>query len=220
MFPLSSSTTPPPKVRIINGYVTVDPPLTHQEQRRRMEIYATERHHSPPASSTPPNSSSAQPALVYSSLTLSCILAWLLSHMLFTSWPQDSIISQTDTADTSASTQEQWNVPDKQGMAVSTYRKEVGDKTSWGRTILLSASTYRAGSAPGCPHKLVTSQNVWNKLSAMTQAKSGLWRALKGWSLQTSWKYYGRITGHIAQLRPVHVEDSVWWNPLPNKKKL
>ncbi|KAM8745135.1 metalloprotease TIKI2 [Acanthopagrus schlegelii] len=80
----SDSTTPPPNVRIINGYVTVDPPLTHQEQRRRMEIYTTERHHIPPAS-TPPNSSSARPILVHSSLTLSCILAWLLSHMLFTS---------------------------------------------------------------------------------------------------------------------------------------
>ncbi|XP_041791500.1 metalloprotease TIKI2 isoform X1 [Chelmon rostratus] len=81
---IGDSTTPPPSVRIINGYVTVEPPLTHQEQRRQMKIYTTERRPSP-ASSTPPNPSSAQPALVHSTLTLSCILTWLLSHMLFTS---------------------------------------------------------------------------------------------------------------------------------------
>ncbi|XP_060889143.1 metalloprotease TIKI2 [Labrus mixtus] len=81
---IGDSTTPPPTVRIINGYVTVEPPLTHQEQRRQVEIFTTERHPSP-ASSTPPNPSSAQPASVHSTVTLSCILAWLLSHMLFTS---------------------------------------------------------------------------------------------------------------------------------------
>uniref|UniRef100_A0A8D0A9Z9 Metalloprotease TIKI n=1 Tax=Sander lucioperca TaxID=283035 RepID=A0A8D0A9Z9_SANLU len=81
---IGDSTTPPPNVRIINGYVTVEPPLTHQEQHRRKEISATEQHPSP-ASSTPPNPSSAQPASVHSTLTLACILAWLLSHMLFTS---------------------------------------------------------------------------------------------------------------------------------------
>ncbi|KAM3619600.1 uncharacterized protein V6R79_010714 [Siganus canaliculatus] len=81
---IEDSTTPPPNVRIINGYVTVEPPLTHQEQHRRMEVYATERHLTP-ASSPPPNPSSAPAASVHSSLTLSCVLAWLLSHMLFTS---------------------------------------------------------------------------------------------------------------------------------------
>lgn len=77
-----SSTTPPPNVRIVNGYVTVQPPLTHQEQHRRMEMYTTEQQPSTP-SSTPPDPSSAQPALVHSTLTLSCLLAWLLSHILF-----------------------------------------------------------------------------------------------------------------------------------------
>lgn len=81
---IGDSTTPPPNVRIINGYVTVEPPLTHQEQRREMEIYATERHPGP-ASSTPTHRSSAQPASDHSALTLSCLLACLLSHMLFTS---------------------------------------------------------------------------------------------------------------------------------------
>lgn len=81
--PPFSSTTPSPNVRIINGYVTVEPLLTHQEQRRRMEIYATEQHPSAP-SSTSPHPSSAQPPLVHSTLTLSCLLAWLLSHILFT----------------------------------------------------------------------------------------------------------------------------------------
>ncbi|XP_037624719.1 metalloprotease TIKI2 [Sebastes umbrosus] len=79
---IGDSTTPSPNMRIINGYVTVDPPMTHQKQHRRTEISATERHPSP-ASSTTPNPSSARPASVHS--TLSCILAWLLSHMLFTS---------------------------------------------------------------------------------------------------------------------------------------
>ncbi|XP_067453226.1 metalloprotease TIKI2 [Thunnus thynnus] len=81
---IGDGTTPPPNVRIINGYVTVSPPLTSQKQHRRMDIHATEKPPSP-TSSTPSNPSSAQPALVHSTLTLSCILAWLLSHMLFTS---------------------------------------------------------------------------------------------------------------------------------------
>ncbi|XP_054459217.1 metalloprotease TIKI2 isoform X2 [Anoplopoma fimbria] len=81
---MGDSTTPPPNVRIINGYVTVEPPRTHQEQHRRMEISATERQPSP-ASSTQPSPTSAQPASVHRTLTLSCILAWLLTHMLFTS---------------------------------------------------------------------------------------------------------------------------------------
>ncbi|XP_071343782.1 metalloprotease TIKI2 [Trachinotus anak] len=80
---IGDGTTPPPNVRIINGYVTVEPPLTHQEQHR-LEIYATEQHPGPP-SSTSPRPSSAQPASVHSTLTLSCLLAWMLSHMLFTS---------------------------------------------------------------------------------------------------------------------------------------
>ncbi|XP_060934728.1 metalloprotease TIKI2 isoform X2 [Limanda limanda] len=81
---IGDGTTPPPNVRIVNGYVTVDPPLTHQEQRRLVEIYATEQQPSPP-SSTSPSPTSAQPASVHGTLTLSCLLAWMLSHMLFTS---------------------------------------------------------------------------------------------------------------------------------------
>uniref|UniRef100_A0A3Q3XPS9 Metalloprotease TIKI n=1 Tax=Mola mola TaxID=94237 RepID=A0A3Q3XPS9_MOLML len=81
---IGDSTTPPPSVRIINGYVTVAPPLTHQEQHRRTEGYATPKQPAP-ASSSPPDASSAQPALVHSTLTLSCILAWMSSHILFSS---------------------------------------------------------------------------------------------------------------------------------------
>ncbi|XP_029285952.1 metalloprotease TIKI2 [Cottoperca gobio] len=81
---IGDSTTPPPNVRIINSYVTVEPPLTHQEQHRRTEISVTEQQPSA-APSTPPSPSSARPASVHNALTLSCILAWLLSHMLFTS---------------------------------------------------------------------------------------------------------------------------------------
>ncbi|KAK2835602.1 hypothetical protein Q5P01_016086 [Channa striata] len=81
---IGDGTTPPPNVRIINGYVTVEPPLTHQQQHRRMETYSTERHPGPPPS-TPHSPSSAQPALLHSTLTLSSLLTWLLSHILFTS---------------------------------------------------------------------------------------------------------------------------------------
>ncbi|AWP11034.1 putative metalloprotease TIKI2-like [Scophthalmus maximus] len=81
---IGDGTTPPPNVRIVNGYVTVEPPLTHQEQRRLVEIQATERQPGPPAP-TSPSPSSAPTASVHGTLTLSCLLAWMLSHMLFTS---------------------------------------------------------------------------------------------------------------------------------------
>ncbi|MEQ2233823.1 hypothetical protein ILYODFUR_025750, partial [Ilyodon furcidens] len=74
--------TPPSNVRIINGYMTVEPPLTHQEQRRQLEIYSTDRH-ADSSSPMPHSLSSAQSA--HTSLILSCILAWSLSHMLLTS---------------------------------------------------------------------------------------------------------------------------------------
>uniref|UniRef100_A0A3Q2Q3P5 Metalloprotease TIKI n=1 Tax=Fundulus heteroclitus TaxID=8078 RepID=A0A3Q2Q3P5_FUNHE len=74
--------TPPPNMRIINGYVTVEPPLTHPERRRQSEIYSTDRHADAPS----PRPHSLSPArLAHTSLTLSCILAWFLSHMLLTS---------------------------------------------------------------------------------------------------------------------------------------
>lgn len=81
---IGDSSTPSPNIRIINSYVTVEPPLTHQEQRRRLEIYATDRHPSP-GSSTPPTPSSAPPPGLHCTLPLSCLLAWLLSHTLFSS---------------------------------------------------------------------------------------------------------------------------------------
>lgn len=79
---IGDGTTPPPNLRIINGYVTVDPPLTHQEQLRGMEVYPTEQHHGSPFS-TPSSPSSAQ--LLHNSLAPSCMLAWLLSYLLLTS---------------------------------------------------------------------------------------------------------------------------------------
>ncbi|XP_072245732.1 metalloprotease TIKI2 isoform X1 [Leuresthes tenuis] len=80
---IGDGSTPPPHLRILNGYVTVEPPLTHQEQHRRMEIYATEQHPFPSPSSSKPSPSSAQ--LLHSSFTLSYMLVWLLSHLLLTS---------------------------------------------------------------------------------------------------------------------------------------
>ncbi|XP_028299358.1 metalloprotease TIKI2 [Gouania willdenowi] len=78
---IGDSTTPPPNVRIINGYVTVEPPLIHQEHRQRMEIHATEQHLSSP-SSKPSGSVHCAPSSTLSAL---CVLPWLLTHMLFTS---------------------------------------------------------------------------------------------------------------------------------------
>ncbi|XP_054646450.1 metalloprotease TIKI2 isoform X1 [Dunckerocampus dactyliophorus] len=78
------STASPPNVRIINGYVTVEPPLTHSEPNKHVEVHATDTHPSP-ASSAPPSPTSAQPLSGHGSLSLTCALAWLLSHMLLTS---------------------------------------------------------------------------------------------------------------------------------------
>ncbi|XP_008334542.1 metalloprotease TIKI2 [Cynoglossus semilaevis] len=76
---IGDGTTPTPNVRIINNYVTVEPPLTHQEQRRLVKT-STEQQPSPS-----PRPSSAETVSRQSSLTLSCLLAWILSHVLFTS---------------------------------------------------------------------------------------------------------------------------------------
>lgn len=180
--PTFSRTTPPPNIRIINGYVTVEPPLTHQEQHRRMETYATEHHPSAP-SSTLPNPSSAQPALVHSTLTLSCLLTWLLSHILFTCWPQDNrYLTNTQTLLrpyqssgmyliskdwTSTRAEKRWR-----NVYVWTWRPEAGQSCcrpwphGWLSTGLPKAKeNFKMG---------VKSENVWNKLSAMTQTLTGL----------------------------------------------
>ncbi|TWW57855.1 Metalloprotease TIKI2 [Takifugu flavidus] len=78
---IGDSTTPPSNVRIINGYVTVAPPLTHLEQHRRMEIQPTQRHLTP-ASSTPPEASSGHATLAHSTLLLGMVLAWISSDLL------------------------------------------------------------------------------------------------------------------------------------------
>ncbi|XP_029002339.1 metalloprotease TIKI2 [Betta splendens] len=77
---IGDSTSAPPNIRIINGYVTVEPPLTHQEQRRRTETQAGERRPTPPSSSQKPTS--AQPASARGARCLCCLLAWALSHVL------------------------------------------------------------------------------------------------------------------------------------------
>lgn len=78
------STSPPPNVRIINGYVTVEPPLTHLEQHRRMEMHPTQRHPTP-ASPALPEASSGHAALGHSALVLGMLLSWILSDLLFSS---------------------------------------------------------------------------------------------------------------------------------------
>lgn len=167
-------------MRIINGYVTVEPPLTHQEQRRRMEIDTTEQHPTP-ASSTPRDASSAQPALVHSTLTLPCMLAWLLSHMLFFSWPEDSIISQTLKTPMCPH--------QNSGMHLIKDRQRM-QRRSWSRTRLPSASSWRERTATVCQNdsrlKMCgISSQPWHKQRADCVGLC---------SLHTSWKYYGRIT--------------------------
>lgn len=77
---MRDSTSPPPNVRIINGYITVEPPLTRQEQQRHLDVPDTERH-SAAAQPTAESSSSGQ-ALLHCPRTLLCLLAWILSHVL------------------------------------------------------------------------------------------------------------------------------------------
>ncbi|XP_071011721.1 metalloprotease TIKI2 [Oncorhynchus clarkii lewisi] len=78
------TTTPQPNVRITNGYVTVEPLLTHQEQRRRTGLYPPVE---PPSQSSPsalPTPSSAQ-YTIGTTHALTCLLTLLTSHLLFTS---------------------------------------------------------------------------------------------------------------------------------------
>ncbi|KAK0139282.1 Metalloprotease TIKI2 [Merluccius polli] len=83
---MEDSSTPPPNVRIVNGYVTVVPPLTGQEQHRRAELYPAVQKPSPTSPSTHQSRhSSARSGVKCSTLVVPCLLAWLLSHMLLTS---------------------------------------------------------------------------------------------------------------------------------------
>uniref|UniRef100_A0A3P9J9B7 Metalloprotease TIKI n=1 Tax=Oryzias latipes TaxID=8090 RepID=A0A3P9J9B7_ORYLA len=79
---IGDSTTPHPDVRIINGYVTVEPSLTLQKQHRQMTIFATERQ-TASSTSTSPHPNSAQP--VCGSFAPFCIFLWFFSHMLLDS---------------------------------------------------------------------------------------------------------------------------------------
>ncbi|KAG7488146.1 hypothetical protein MATL_G00030410 [Megalops atlanticus] len=77
---MEASTTPLPNIRITNGYITVQPPLTHQEQLRRPALRHREQL---PSSSTlllPLNS-----ALPSTGHTFISLIACLISHMLLTS---------------------------------------------------------------------------------------------------------------------------------------
>ncbi|XP_033820860.1 metalloprotease TIKI2 isoform X1 [Periophthalmus magnuspinnatus] len=78
---IGDSTSPPPNVRIINGYITVAPPLTQQEQHMRLDVHSSETRSEPPQR-TRDSPLSGQPALVHCPL-LSCLLVWILSNVLF-----------------------------------------------------------------------------------------------------------------------------------------
>nr|XP_023699900.1 metalloprotease TIKI2-like isoform X2 [Paramormyrops kingsleyae] len=77
---MEASTTPLANIRITNGYVTVEPPLTQQEQRRRTVGTPWER---PAGSATP-----LAPLNLASRDTghaLTCLITCLVLHMSFTS---------------------------------------------------------------------------------------------------------------------------------------
>ncbi|KAJ8278932.1 hypothetical protein COCON_G00059980 [Conger conger] len=77
---IEASTTPLPNVRITNGYVTVEPPITRQGQLRRPRTHPQEQ---PPSLATPP--APVDSALPSTSHALSSLVLCLISHMLFTS---------------------------------------------------------------------------------------------------------------------------------------
>lgn len=88
----SSTTTPQPNVRITNGYVTVEPLLTHQEQRRRTGLYPPVEPPSQASPSALPTPSSAE-YTIGTTHALTCLLTLLTSHLLFTSWPHGGALS-------------------------------------------------------------------------------------------------------------------------------
>ncbi|KAK6309059.1 metalloprotease TIKI2 isoform X2 [Coregonus clupeaformis] len=82
---IGDGTTPPqPNVRITNGYVTVEPPLTHQEQRRRTDLYPPMEPPSKASSSALPTPSSAKPN-TGTTHALTYLLTLLITYLLFTS---------------------------------------------------------------------------------------------------------------------------------------
>lgn len=75
-----SSTTPLANIRITNGYVTVQPPLTQQEQRRRTVGTPWERPAGSAAALAPQNLASRD-----TGHALTCLITCLVLHMSFTS---------------------------------------------------------------------------------------------------------------------------------------
>nr|XP_055024787.1 metalloprotease TIKI2 [Misgurnus anguillicaudatus] len=77
---MGDSTTPHPKIRVTNGYVTVDPPLTRQEHQQRRKPLGN----AAPRQPTDPSAlDSADPNQRY---TLTCLLACcLISQLVFNS---------------------------------------------------------------------------------------------------------------------------------------
>lgn len=175
-------------MRIINGYVTVEPPLTYQKHRRRMEIYEIDREPSSP-SSTSPSPSSAQ--LAHSTVTLSCALAWLLSHILFTSWPKESVTSW-ETLGTLLHPHQSSGVylikPNKEWLSGRNISVRIR-RLNVGRSGL----HHRARSASGC-----WNANVFKNLpslimcgiSSVLRKKQNVdYVELQWCQVQTSWKY-------------------------------
>ncbi|KAJ8418983.1 hypothetical protein AAFF_G00004820 [Aldrovandia affinis] len=77
---MEASTTPFPNIRITNGYITVEPPITHTDQLRRPALQSREQ---PISLATPlALSDSALPSTGH---TLASLIICLISHMLFIS---------------------------------------------------------------------------------------------------------------------------------------
>lgn len=80
---MGDSTTPPPNIRITNGYVTVEPPFTHQKQQRRTSPHVRAQTSSHTPSRHGHNNSAVVPCVPHTALT--CLLAGLISYLLFSS---------------------------------------------------------------------------------------------------------------------------------------
>ncbi|XP_072295117.1 metalloprotease TIKI2 [Eucyclogobius newberryi] len=78
---IGDSTSPPPNMRIINSYITAKTPLMQQESHMLLDSHDTETQSELPQR-TGDSPHSGQPAFVHCPASVSCLLAWILSHVL------------------------------------------------------------------------------------------------------------------------------------------
>ncbi|KAF3834858.1 hypothetical protein F7725_027416 [Dissostichus mawsoni] len=82
---IGDSTTPPPSVRIVNGYVTMELLSPTRSSTDETESSVTEEHPDPASPPLHPPSPALLSQPPCTARSHQCILEWLLSHMLLTS---------------------------------------------------------------------------------------------------------------------------------------